>query len=268
MAEGKDFDVFDALNPPTQTDQDLAALLFAETAPPPQDATQTTLGEEALAPTETVEVEEAPKKPGLLARLKGLFRRKAPEAEAEETAPEETPAEKPGILQRLAALFRRPRPEAIEEAPPQEAGEAEETATEEEARPRSHKKILLIALAALALLGAGIGGTVLIMQRMEAAKQAEWQKKEAELAAEKAQLETQKAELAALKARNEKQAQEAATPKAPDQAESGAAAPGTGTSPTSAEAGDVDCAVVGKETAAQTIKRCIEAYNRATGRTQ
>lgn len=264
MADDNDFDAFDIINTPSPSDNDLAALLFAETAPPPKpDATQTVAEEKTLIPA--AEAEETPKKPGLLARLKGLFRRKPPAAEAvteeipaptEGSAAEEALAKKPGLLARL----RRSKPEAAEEAlllP--EAGETEEIPTP----GKSHKKILVITLAALTLLGIGIGGTMLTFQRMETARQVEWQKKEAELAAQKSQLEKQQAELAALKAQNEKAAQEAAAAKAPDQPEPGAVA-----SKPSPDAGDVDCAVVGKETAAQTMKRCIEAYNRATGRTK
>lgn len=270
MADDNDFDAFDIINTPSHSDNDLAALLFAETAPPPKpDATQTVAEEKTLIPA--AKTEETPKKPGLLARLKGLFRRTPPaaaeavteeiSAPMEESAAEEAPAKKPGLLARL----RRSKPEAAEEALPlPEAGETEEIPTP----GKSHKKILVIALAALALLGIGVGGTLLTFQRMETARQAEWQKKEAELAAQKAQLEKQQAELAAMKAQNEKAAQEAAAAKASEQPQSGAAAPSAVASKPSPDAGDVDCAVMGKETAAQTMKRCIEAYNRATGRTK
>lgn len=240
MAEEKDFDIFETLNPPSKTDQDLAALLFAETTPPPTEPPPVVAGEETLTAAEAEE--EAPVKPGFFARLKGLFRRKAAPVEAEEAEEEVLVAETP-------------------------ADAADE---EEESIPSGfNKKLLVVALAVLALLGAGIGGTALVFQHLDASRQAEQQKREAELAtekaelaAEKAQVEKQKAELAALKAQNEKQAQEAAA-KTAEQPVAGAVA-----AKPSPEAGDVDCAVVGKENAAQTIKRCIEAYNKATGRTK
>jgi len=119
MAEDKDeFDAFTLIDSPIQDDRDLAAMLFAETSPPPEDATQTVTGEAAPAPEETVE--EAPQKPGLLARLKGLFRRAPAPAESDEEAP---PA-------------------------PAEEGEGEATL----AAPNPRKKTLLVALAALTLL--------------------------------------------------------------------------------------------------------------------
>lgn len=228
MAENNDdLDVFTLINEPPQDDRDLAAMLFDETSPPSPEATQTVAGEETRAPEKAAA--EAPPKPGLLARLKGMFRR----------APAETPEE--------------------EAAPAPEAAAAEE-GEEAPAVPRSRKKLLLVALAALVLLGTGIGGTVLALRHTQAEKEAELRKRQAELAVQKAQLEKQKAELAAQKAQSEKAAREAAANAAPQQ---GGAAVAVGP-----EEGDVNCAVVGKEEAAETVKRCIEAYNRATGRTK
>ncbi len=232
MAEDKDeFDAFTLIDAPTQDDRDLAAMLFAETSPPPEDTTQTVTGE--AAPEETAE--EAPRKPGLLARLKGLFRRKAP--------PAESAAEPPPMEEAAAA------PSEAEAVPPTAA------------TPR--KKMLLVALAALTLLGAGIGAAVLVLQHFQSAREAELHKQEvalrqqeAALAEQKAQLEKQKAELA--RQQREKAAQE--TPADP--------APPTRPAAVGPEEGAIDCAVVGREEAAQTIKRCIEAYNRATGRTK
>lgn len=233
MAEDKDeFDAFTLIDAPTQDDRDLAAMLFAETSPPPEDTTQTVTGEAAPAQEETAE--EAPRKPGLLARLKGLFRRKAPAAES---------AAEPPPMEEAAA------PSEAEAAPPTAA--------------TLRKKMLLIALAALALLGAGIGAAVLVLQHFQSAREAELhqqevalRRQEAALAEQKAQLEKQKAELA--RQQREKAAQE--TPADP--------APPTRPAAVGPEEGAIDCAVVGREEAAQTIKRCIEAYNRATGRTK
>jgi uncharacterized protein HemX len=179
---------------------------------------------------------------------------------------------KPGLLARLTGPFRRAPAEPAAEKEEETHGEAEAAAEaaeeEDEARPASSKKTLLLALLLLAVVGVGIGSAVLTFKRLQAGKEAEYQKQQAVLAEQQEQLKKQQAEMAALKAQNEKLVQEAETAKtAQPPAELPANADSVKTRPTP-EAGDVDCAVVGKENAAETIKRCIEAYNRATGRTR
>jgi hypothetical protein len=261
MAEENEHQLFDITESPSQADRDLAAMLFAETAPPPSP-----VGEETLAPPAPP---AAPEKPGFLSRLKGMFRRSAPpDALApEEDAREAEEAAKPGLLTRLfrraSAEERSAVEETGEEAVAPETTE-EETSTEEatETRPSPYKKILLVSLLLLAVLGIGVGSAVFTFKRLQASKEAEYRQQTEVLARQQEALKKQQEEMAALKAQNDKLSQEAEAAKAVPPAPT----PETAQAKPTPEAGDVDCAVVGKENAAETIKRCIEAYNRATGR--
>lgn len=266
-------ELFDITQSPSQTDRDLAAMLFAETAPP--SAPQTEDAEPQTPPFP----DSAPEKPGFLARLKGMFRRPTPTDSAppaltpEEEFSEATEEAKPGFFTKLTRLFRRTpaetNPTAEEAFPAHEAEEVAETepAEEEEAveaRPSPYKKILLIALLLLLVLGVGIGSAIFTFKSLQATKEAEYRKQEEALVRQQEALKQQQEEMAALKAQNEKLTHEAEAAKtAPPESTTDSAK----TKPTP-EAGDVDCAVVGKENAGETIKRCIEAYNRATGRTK
>lgn len=261
MAEENEHQLFDITESPSQADRDLAAMLFAETAPPPASPA----GEETLAPP------AAPEKPGFLSRLKSLFRRSAPVDAAppavtpEEDAREATEEAKPGFFAQLTRLFRRVPAEespAAEEAREIAATETEDEEEAPEARPSPYKKILLISLLLLAVLGIGIGSAVFTFQRLQASKEAEYRQQTEVLARQQEALKKQQEEMAALKAQNDKLSQEAEAAKAAPPAPT----PETAQAKPTPEAGDVDCAVVGKENAAETIKRCIEAYNRATGR--
>jgi uncharacterized protein HemX len=162
-----------------------------------------------------------------------------------------------GLLARLKGIFSR-REKAVAEE-----GETAQPSAEEAPRRRfSAKKWLLVGLPVLLLVGLAGGGTLYAFKRMEAAKEAEVARQLAELKAKQVELEKQKAELEALKRQAEKQAEasrQAAAP-APPQGKPDATR-------TAQDDGPVDCTVTkGGEDAAQTLKRCIDSYNRATGR--
>ncbi|MGD9788962.1 MAG: hypothetical protein AB7U30_13595 [Sulfuricellaceae bacterium] len=262
MAEENEHQLFDITESPSQADRDLAAMLFAETAPPAPP-----VGEETLAPSASP---AAPEKPGFLSRLKGMFRRSAPPdaVTPEGDALETEEAAKPGLLTRLfrrAPAEERSAVEATGEAVAPETAEEEASAEETtETQPSPHKKILLVSLLLLVVLGIGVGSAVLTFKRLQASKEAEYHQQAEDLARQQEALKKQQEEMAALKAQNEKLTQEAEAAKTAPPAPPPPAAQAKPTP----EAGDVDCAVVGKENAADTIKRCIEAYNRATGRTK
>jgi len=101
------------------------------------------------------------------------------------------------------------------------------------------------------------------LQHFQSAREAELHKQEVELRRQEAALAEQKAQLEKQKAELARQQREKAAQETP-------AGPALPTRPAAVgpEEGAIDCAVVGREEAAQTIKRCIEAYNRATGRTK
>jgi cell division protein FtsB len=168
-----------------------------------------------------------------------------------------------GLLARLKGLFSRREKvvEKADEAAPAAIEASGESATEEAPRRRfSAKKWLFVGLPILLLALAG-GGVLYAFKRMEAAKEAEVARQLAELKAKQAELEKQKAELEALKRQEEKQAEASREAAAkPPQGKPEAAR-------TAQDDGPVDCTVTKSgEDAAQTLKRCIDAYNRATGR--
>lgn len=223
----------EASEAPHQIDPDLAAMLFDETGQASaegENADENAAGDAG-----------APKKRGLLGRLKSLFSRKKKTAASEEEAPEEA-------------------------AP--SAGEAAEENADETAPPRHHlilKKLLIVALPILLVLGLIGGGVFYAFKRMEAAKEAEVARQIAEIKAKQAELEKQKAELEALKRQAAKQAEDAKKAAEAAKQEGQPAAPAS--KQAAQDGGPLDCTVTKNgEDATQALKRCIDAYNRATGR--
>lgn len=251
----------------------------ADAAPPAPTAPEPPAPENTDTNTADAETETPVPRPGLLQRLKALFRRShvaIPESEAEaapESAPEaiadaapgddeSTPLPRPGLLARFKILFRRKAAPAEGEDAAEQASEAVPAEGEGEApAPRGllHRlRSKWVWIPALTLLLLGVIGTVAAVLLRSAH---ETQRLQQELQAAKRKLQQQAAPAAVAVA-----PPAAPKPAPPPEPKRDPAFDIVGVKPApEAESGinAGDCVVSDREEVASNLKRCIDSFNAA-----